>query len=236
MRTHQLSKLFWFFLFVGGLFVLIIVGAVVALPAPGGTEPEGAEAIPAENVVGQAASGLIDGRFPDDNPTAADLAAGAAPAATFSYVTIAGAALQPRNSANDIVYASNGCSYMATGSSTGLLSVADFHIPDGSVIKYLRLYYYDTNAAAGVDGFLTRYAPGTATSDLISAGSSNAFTSGSGFVVSSEITETVNNASYSYVLIGWPDQASSTLRVCGLRVAYYAPPGWASFIPNVQRP
>ena len=174
--------------------------------------------------------GYVDGMAPDDNralsPSAVD--------ATFSYYVVSGPELQPRTTTTTQLYGSNGCVYMSTGTSIGLLTGTGLHIPDDLVVKYIRLYYSDTNAAAGVDAFLTRYAPGTQTTDLVSTGSSNAYSGGYGFVVSSEITETVNNTSYAYMLYGWPDSASSTLRVCGIRVAYYAPTWTTLFLPSIM--
>jgi len=102
----------------------------------------------------------------------------------------------------------------------------ELHIPDGSVIKYLRLYYNDTSATGNVAAYLTRYGAGTSTSDLVSVSSSGS--SGVGTVLSVEITHTVSNAAYAYTLIGWPGAATSQLQICGIRVAYYAP------LPEVQ--
>jgi hypothetical protein len=175
--------------------------------------------------------GYVDGQAPDDN-------AGLAPSAvdaTFSYYTVAGPELQPRTTSNTQVYSGNGCVYMSTGAGTGLLTGTGLHIPAGSIIKFIRLYYNDTNAAAGVDAFLTRYAPGSATADLISTGSANTFSGGYGFVVSAEITQTVNNTAYAYILYGWPDSNLSNLQVCGIRVAYYAPTWTNLFLPAIRR-
>jgi hypothetical protein len=102
------------------------------------------------------------------------------------------------------------------------------------VIKYLRVYYRDTNAANGVEGYITRYQPGVGTLDLVHTGSSDAFVGGYGFVVSQEITETVNNNIYVYTLIGWPDDVNVANQICGLRVAYYAPFTAAVFLPVVR--
>lgn len=170
---------------------------------------------------------------PDENKTTSN--GPAAPAQTFSYYLVSGPELQPRSTANGQTYSANGCVYMSSGTSTGLLTGAGLHIPDGAVVKYIRLYYNDTNASAGVDAFLTRYAPGSATSDLVSTGSTNAFNGGYGFVVSSEITETVNNTSYAYILYGWPDSAASNLQVCGIRVAYYAPSIFGVALPLISK-
>lgn len=174
--------------------------------------------------------GYVDGMAPDDNravsPSAADL--------TFSYYTVSGPELQPRSTASTQVYSANGCVYMSAGASTGLLTGTGLHIPDDSIVKYIRLYYNDTHATAGVDAFLTRYAPGSNTIDLVNTGSSNPFNTGYGFVVSQEITETVNNTTYAYVLYGWPDSAVSSLQVCGIRVAYYAPTWTTLFLPSIM--
>lgn len=164
---------------------------------------------------------ITGGLPPDDNPP---MNAPNQPALTFSYYMVAGPEMHPRSTSNIQTYSANGCIYMSTGANVGLLTGTSLHIPDDSVIKYIRLYYHDTNASAGVDAYLTRYAPGSATSDRLHTGSTNAFSGGYAFVVSAEITETVNNTIYAYHLYGWPDSNVSSLQVCGIRVAYYAPP------------
>jgi hypothetical protein len=158
-----------------------------------------------------------------------------APDVTYSYFFVSGPELQPRTSTNTQVYSSSGCVYMSTGASTGLLTGAGLHIPNGSVIKFLTLYYNDTHSSNGVDAFLTRYAPGSNTSDIISTGSTNAEASGYSLVTSAEITHTVNNTNYAYMVYGWPDIASSQLQVCGIRVAYIAPSMFGIALPLIQR-
>ena len=213
------------FVFLVGGFALAQLG----LPAtePGGDPPE---VMPASYDSGDPSFDALGVLPPDENaPNSIQ-----ATSATFSYYTVSGPEMQPRTTANNQTYATSGCVYLASGSSTGLLTGTGLHIPDNSVVKYIRLYYNDTNASAGVDAYLTRYAPGSAASDLVNTGSTNAFNGGYGFVVSSEITETVNNTAYAYLLYGWPDSASSTLQVCGIRVAYYAPYSAAVFLPMVS--
>ncbi len=87
----------------------------------------------------------------------------------------------------------------------------------------MRVYYNDTSATGLVRGYITRYQPGQATTDLVTVSSTAAGASGYGFVVSAEITEIADNTDYAYTLIGWPSEASSSTQICGLRVAYYAP-------------
>jgi hypothetical protein len=199
-------------------------------PADGTRGTEGGEAVEFISLQGYA-----EGMAPDDNIPQSPGLAPSEPQATFTYYTVSGPELQPRTTTNVQVYNANGCIYMSTGTSTGLLTGTGLHIPDDSVIKYIRLYYNDTNASAGVDAFLTRYAPGSGTADLISTGSTNAYSGGYGFVVSNEITHTVNNDIYAYMLYGWPDANVSSLQVCGIRVAYYAPPLFGLFLPSITR-
>lgn len=212
--------------------------AVNAAGEPDGVaqQPEPPDGAPAGTEGGEtaeftSAQGYVDGMAPDDNIS---LAPGLVDA-VFTYYTVSGPELQPRTTTNVQVYNANGCVYMSTGTSTGLLTGTGLHIPDGSIIKFIRLYYNDTNASFGVDGFLTRYAPGTSTSDLASAGSTAAFSGGYGFIVSNEITHTVNNSIYGYMLYGWPDTNASSLQVCGIRVAYYAPNPTAIYLPSIIR-
>lgn len=141
----------------------------------------------------------------------------------FSYYTVSGATLRGRNSASDVVYAGSGCSYLASGTGALLFLNTEAPIPDGSRIKYLRIYYYDTNASNGVSAYLTRYAPGVVGEDLTSVASTAAFAAGYGSSLSAEIDEIVDGTSYAYTVIGRPDVAGSNNRICGMRVAYYAP-------------
>jgi hypothetical protein len=60
-------------------------------------------------------------------------------------------------------------------------------------------------------------------------------TPGPGFVVSSRITETVDYENYPYLLIGRPTKGNFNLRVCGLRVAYYAPVIGYTFMPIIHK-
>src|SRR6185503_2620121 len=63
-------------------------------------------------------------------------------ATSFSYYKIIGTAFQPRSSASTESYTSNGCMYQDGG--TDLRFQAPLILPEGSVIKYVRIYYQDT--------------------------------------------------------------------------------------------
>ncbi|HQZ39120.1 MAG TPA: fibronectin type III domain-containing protein [Vicinamibacterales bacterium] len=156
----------------------------------------------------------------DGNQAAGSNRALALPDLAFSYYHVAGATMRPRASSSTYSYPGLGCTYLATGSD---LFNTELLLPDGAVIKYLRVYYRDTNAAGSVTAWVTRYdhQPDLGFADIISAASPIAFAGGYGFVDSPEVTETVNNETRGYALVS--RAADVTTQICGLRVAYYAP-------------
>jgi len=219
---------------VTGFVLIALAMASVTMaqqPAPP-TEPGAAQTDSYHTVVYD--SSASTGLPPDEHSPANSIQSSNAPNLTFKYYQVSGATLRGRNGDTGYVYDGAGCTHVTSGSSTGRILNTDLPLPDGSVIKYLRVYYRDTNAANGVEGYITRYQPGVGTADLVHAGSSDAFVGGYGFVVSAEITETVNNTSYAYTLIGWPDDANVANQICGLRVAYYAPTT-ATYLPLVRQ-
>jgi len=216
------------------LVSLFVAGAALAYQATEGTEPEAAQVSNSNFVSYDSATSV--GLPPDDNPlveAASSPNSPTAPSAPFHYYQVTGATLRGRNSSTEYAYDNVGCSHVTAGVSRILNT--ELPLPDDSVIKYLRVYYQDNNPASGIEVYITRYQPGVATADLIHAGSTNAFAGGYGFVVSAEITETVNNTPYAYTLIGWPDDANINNKICGLRVAYYEPVSFAYFLPVIKR-
>ena len=210
---------------IGWLIVIVagLAGAVAAQSLSQSTEPaKSPVALTVERTVAYDST-TSKGLPPDENPLAGKTRAPNAPALTFHYYQVSGATLRGRNGDTGYAYDGVGCSHVTVGTGTGRILNTELVLPDDAVIKYLRVYYRDTNAVNGVEGYVTRYQPGVGTADLIHTGSSDAFVGGYGFVVSAEITEVVNNTVHAYTLIGWPDDASVNNQICGLRVAYYSP-------------
>ncbi len=141
-----------------------------------------------------------------------------APTLSFSYFHVLGATLKPRDSANSYVYAFNGCIYVSAGA-LGRLQFP-VTIPDGSTVKYLRIYYNDTAVADDLTAWLTQYSPGQSSTDLTSISSSGS--AGFGTALSAEITHVVDNQLNYTINVGWGAN-NSTQQICGVRVAYYAP-------------
>jgi hypothetical protein len=241
--------------FLIALFVLVLAaGAVIAQQQLAVTDTGifedqpsngiNGEQVPAGAGVGSYDTGRgdpMDGPAPDDNPAPGSPTSsrqGISPSAvssTFWYYQVSGATLRGRSSTTAYLYDGVGCVHLTAGSSTTLILNTEAHIPDNSVIKYIRLYYRDTSGTQNVRAYLTRYSPGVASVDLISTSSTAAFSSGYGFVVSEELTETVNNNTYAYTLIGWPSAADVNLQICGIRVAYYAPLATVAFLPTISK-
>jgi hypothetical protein len=215
------------------LLALMVLGSravaqlILPVTEPGGTVTT--ESIPSY-VSGDAR--YANSLPPDDNPGVGITS----PDAIFSYFLVSGATLRGRSSATQYTYAGSGCSYTTAGEGTQRILNTDLQLPDHAVIKYIRVYYYDTNPSSGVDGFLTRYTPGeNIADDLVAANAPDAFSGGFGFTVSPEITETVDNEIYAYTLIAFPDENNSANQFCGLRIAYFPPYNGIVFLPAVRR-
>lgn len=137
--------------------------------------------------------------------------------AGFYYFFAAGSVFRPRDSATGWDYVSNGCISARGGSD---LFTLHLDVPHGARIDYLRIFYYDTNAAA-TRGYITIYDAQGDTDDLINVASTG--TGGYGTALSAYLGRIVDTESNAYVLNWTPGAQGSTIRLCGLRVAYRLP-------------
>ncbi len=194
----------------------LLSAALAANPGAAPTEPQATVPTNSPPAINTDASPAPD----------ADVNIPGSPNQQFSYYTVSGATMRGRSSTSETAYHSLGCAYVTSASD--LILNSDLPLPDGSLIKFLRVYYHDTNAANGVRALITRYQPGVAGTDLTSATSTAAFVGGYGTSLSPELNELVDGDKYAYTVIGWPDEASSSNRICGARVAYYGPDFFAN--------
>jgi hypothetical protein len=146
---------------------------------------------------------------------------------------VTGSALQPRE--NNVTYSvdTNGsCVYVTAGSSITVWNTP-VHLPNGSVIDTLRMYYYDTSAS-NTTGWFTVYDLYGAIVDEWSVSSNTS--AGNSFSDSAQINHTIDYSIYSY-LINWrPLATGSTLQLCGFRVFYTPPPFGLGFFPAIFNP
>lgn len=225
----------------GSIVVVLMVAAVAAIwsvaqpAAAQGTPPKAGFGLtttptpqPGDGPVTKSSSRAVASA---DNGPDARRASVNAPAATFSYYRLLGTAFNVRTTATTYAYNFNGCIYLTGGSDNRLM--APLLIPDGSIIKYLRIYYIDESVGTNLTAFLTRYQPGVTSEDLITVDSTGA--SGYGTTLSDEITHTVDLTAWAYTVIIAPNANNVTNSICGIRVAYYAPSIFGVALPLIQK-
>ncbi len=152
-------------------------------------------------------------------------------AATYNAsLRISGSALKPRESNVEWTGAGGGgCIYASSGSTYAVFN-APVYLPQGATVKYVRMYYFDTNATYNSSAWLTVYdLYGTIVSEW---GVNSSGESGNGYGTTSEFTHTVDYLNYSYVINWRPYDLGNDTQVCGFRIYYQAPPG-ATFLPTV---
>ncbi|HRX02725.1 MAG: hypothetical protein KDI07_15755 [Anaerolineae bacterium] len=135
----------------------------------------------------------------------------------FHYEYVAGAALRPRDSSSGWDYSGTGCVSRSSGSELFNIYLG---LPDGSRIDYLRIYYYDTSGSDST-AWVTSYNSTGGYTDITTVQSAG--TGGYGTKLSSYVGHVVDNSSRSYVLNWSAAQNGSSMRLCGLRVAYRVP-------------
>ncbi len=153
----------------------------------------------------------------DNNATTAGPNASIPQWSAFRYINVAGATLVPRASATSWTYPGGGC--ISAADANDIFNI-HLSIPNGSRIDYLRIYYYDTSTNNST-AWVTTYNGAGVTTDLISVNSTGA--AGYGTALSAYVGHVVDTANNSYVLNWRANQTDSTMRLCGLRVAYRDP-------------
>jgi hypothetical protein len=147
----------------------------------------------------------------------------------MSYHYILGSHLMPRGSDITYDYGGDGCLYVTGGTVSRL--AFPVNIPQGSEIKYVRIYYVD-EAVEDVSLWLTRYRPHAEASDITQVNSTGS--EGYGSAVSDELAEVVDYREWQYTLnYGW-DNNDDTHQICGVRVAYLDP-FTVSYLPVIER-
>ncbi len=138
----------------------------------------------------------------------------------FHYVHVAGSTLRPRDSSVEWdVLESGGCLYNNGGNTSEIFNI-HLDIPNGSLIEYLRIYYYDTSSSDSI-AWVTLYDDAGGYDDVVSAASDG--NAGYGTMLSSQVAHVVDTDTDSYLLNWRPIASGSTMALCGLRVAYRLP-------------
>lgn len=153
---------------------------------------------------------------PTPAPDETDHVAGA----TFGYLWITGAAFHPLDNATTYSYPGGGCISKTGGA--GNLFAHKVVLPEGTIVRFLRLYFYDTSTST-VTAFFTTYDGAGNFNERTNVGSSNA-AGGFGTTLSPQISYEVDRfAAAINVVANLGLQNDTTLRFCGVRIAYDAP-------------
>jgi len=155
---------------------------------------------------------VVPSRAPE--PPEADQPAGA----PFDYLFIAGSTFHPVDSTTAYTYTGGGCI-----AKTGGFSMIFAHkavLPQGAVVRFLRIYYRDTSESH-ISAYFTSYnALGTG-ADHANVSSTNA----SGTALSPEFNYEVNQAAAPInVIAHLREPGTGALEFCGARIAYEPPP------------
>ena len=135
---------------------------------------------------------------------------------SFEYLQIAGSTFIPFSSAAEFSYPGNGCISKTGGSEARFAH--KLLLPAGSTVKYVRLYFYDDSAST-VTAFFTTYDAGGNFTELATVDSVDS--SGYGSSLSPELNYVVSPFSSPInIVANLGAQDDSTLRFCGVRVAY----------------
>ena len=136
---------------------------------------------------------------------------------SFRYSFAIGSTMQPRDSDSGWSYDGPGCVSLVNGSDLFTLHV---DLPEGSRVDFLRLFYYDTSASNS-KAFLTTYDGAGGFEDLTSVDSAG--DAGYGTTLSPYLGHVVDNSDQGYELIWVANTTGSSMRLCGMRIAYRLP-------------
>ena len=141
-------------------------------------------------------------------------------ALTFSYQWLAGSTFHPVSTPGSYTYGGAGCIYpSATGAPL-------FHhkllLPEGSLVKYVRMYYRNGSASNAPTAFFTTYDMTGGFNERMTV--SGPTTSGYGFIVSGELSYVVDPfAEPINIAVNLGSVTDGSVQFCGVRIAYYAP-------------
>jgi hypothetical protein len=144
---------------------------------------------------------------------------------------VAGSVLRPRQSSADFsVYWTGGCVYASSNGT--VVWNTPLHLPQGSNIQYLRMYYRDASSSNSTAWFTVYDLFGDIVDEWDVSSDGN---TGEGFRDTELISHTIDYQGYSYVLNWRPTDASQDMQLCGFRIFYERPLFSAVALPSVTK-
>jgi hypothetical protein len=146
----------------------------------------------------------------------------------FSYRFVAGSSFHSADYTMRDDYQSGAC--ISVKDTAGDFLTFGLHLPDGVRIDYLRVYYYDTDGTHNGTANLRKYDGSGGTTTIATVSSSGS--GGYGSNLSAYSGHVVDNYTGGYVLNWTPSVVGSTMRLCGMRIAYRLP-AMDEFLPLI---
>jgi hypothetical protein len=202
---------------------LILLLSLSLISIAGAAGPDNGEPVAAQSGFAAPAETFIEELAPDSGATAA--------ASTQKFMFVSASGFTPLDDDMTYNYFTAGCMYRTGGSSFSEYAV---QLPQGAIVDYLRVYYYDNDATYNATAFLFSFDGAGNYTEIASAASTGTpgqSSTGSGFVA-----HTVDNVDGSLELrLSYGGATTSNLRICGVRIRYQYSPLWAAYVPVVQR-
>ena len=147
------------------------------------------------------------------------------------FTRMAGSNFQPRNSATTYSYGGGGCVQRNANTGDSWFTI-DLSLPDGAIIDFLRVYYYDNNPDNNINSELWAFDGAGGTMLIAQADSSG--TPGYSSAGSDFFSHTVDNLNESLVVIaGIQGGVGSSVQLCGVRIRYQYSPFATNYLPTV---
>lgn len=206
MKDHRVAEF---------LLVSILVICIIGVSGPSGAQDQ--------TVTVSSSPGQVEkSPAPVNAPPFTNLAPGDA------VLTVTGSALRPR--ASDITFASigSGGGIYCTGTGTSFVVFnTPLNLPQGTLVKSLRMYFYDSDPSQVCYGVVTQY-------DLFGNfvhewwATSPTGSVGAGYADSPAINHTIDNTQYSYLLNWVPVVYNSNMQLRALQLNYKPSPSASS--------
>jgi len=194
--------------FVTLFFIVGLVFAITGLAGPAMAQDETSSRVAADT--GSDTEGVpAGGKIEEDIAPNAPL--------STAYLRVTGSVFKPRSSSVGWAPGAQGGSIYAISGSSGEVWNSPLYLPQGTLIQYVRMYYYD-NSASNCRGWFTIY---DLYGDVVDEWGVSSSGTGNSFDDTANINHTIDYGSYSYVLNWRPNQIGSTMMLHGFRVFYY---------------
>jgi hypothetical protein len=204
----------------------VVLGLLLCLSLisiAGAAGPDNGEPVAAQSGFAPPAETFIEELAPDSGATAA--------ASTQKFMFVSASGFTPLDDDMTYNYFTAGCMYRTGGSSFSEYAV---QLPQGAIVDYLRVYYYDNDAVNNATAFLFSFdgvGNYTEIASAASTGTPGLMNTGSGF-----FAHTVDNVDGSLELrLSYGGATTSNLRICGVRIRYQYSSLWATYLPTVTR-